>query len=307
MASTQQPQVHRPSAESSEPRGEQTGSIATGFDTTRTCIECGARSFSRSDRGEWYCDACGVVHTTTELEFTEPGWTPRDQRRTGPAATVSRVSVGTSIGRLENGSTPSWAVYNERLTYEQRTLSEGLRELRAVATALEATDDVTEQAAYLFRRVADEGLLVGHSMEAMAAACLHAAARENRAPFPLKHVEEASPVECARIKSAYSKLVREFELEVAPPSPGAFVSRFASDADLSTEVWRRATELIELLVADGKHVGQSPTGVAAATLYGAAKELGEEITQEELASVAYVSVVTLSRQWQTVKPYTDEA
>lgn len=60
------------------------------------------------------------------------------------------------------------------------------------------------------------------------------------------------------------------------------------------------------MIEDGSHVGQSPTGVAAAALYGAAVESGTEITQQELADVAHVSVVTLSRQWQTIETYLED-
>lgn len=304
-SASQQPPADRTVQESSQNQTEQTPSAAIAFDTSGTCIECGAQSFRRSGSGEWYCDACGVVHTEARIKFSEPGWQPRDQRRTGPATSVSRVSIGTIVGRPHSESTPSWAAYNNRLTHEQRTLREGLRELRAVATALEATTELTEQAAYLFRCVTSEDMLVGHSIEAMAAVCLHATARENQTPFPLKQVEAASPVDESRIKSAYSKLVRELELQIPPPSPSAFVPRFASEAGFSVEVRRRATELVETLIEDGEHIGQNPMGVAAAALYAAAKEHDEDILQEKLATIAFVSVVTLSRQWQTVKRYTN--
>lgn len=90
---------------------------------------------------------------------------------------------------------------------------------------------------------------------------------------------------------------------MAPPLPTAFVPRFASEAGLSDPVRKRGLEISEALIEEQVHVGQSPTGVAAAALYAAAKERDESVTQNELASVAYVSVVTLSRQWQTVRDY----
>jgi transcription initiation factor TFIIB len=168
-------------------------------------------------------------------------------------------------------------------------------------TALEASDPIAERSAYLFRRVAERGLLVGHSLEAMAAACVHATARETGMPFPLKQVAANSPVDQSDIRSAFGKLLREFDIQIAPPLPTDFIPRFASDADLSNEVRERANQIARVLIEDEVHVGQSPTGVAAAVLYGAAKEWGQPVTQEELATIAYVSVVTLSRQWQRVQ------
>lgn len=283
------------------------GAPAEGFDTSSTCIECGDQSFTRSDAGEWYCEVCGVVHTRTELEFSDPGWISRDERRTGPAKSIARVSVGTRIGDSGGAGESFWAQHNKRLSHENQTLRHGLRELRALANGLETTESLTRRAAYLFRRVADEGLLVGHSLEAMAAACIHATAREHHVPFPLDQIADASPVAIDDIKSAVSKLLREFDLQVAPPLPTAFIARFASEAGLSSDVRQRGLQLSYALIEDGAHVGQSPTGVAAAALYGAAKECGVDVTQDDLASVAFVSVVTLSRQWQTVRTYLEDA
>jgi transcription initiation factor TFIIB len=216
------------------------------------------------------------------------------------------VTVGTVIGDLEDGGTPRWAQYNKRLQHNQETLRHGLKELRALAAALEANDSITEQSATLFRRAADEDLLVGRSLEAMAAACIHAVARDHQRPYPLKQVADVSPVETDAIRSAFSKLVREFELRVAPPLPTSFIPRFATEVGLSHEVRQRAIQLAETTIEDGSHVGQSPTGVAAAALYGAARQYDESITQAELAEVAHVSVVTLSRQWQTIETLLDD-
>lgn len=279
---------------------------AQDFDTASTCLECGEQSFTQSTAGEWYCNACGAVHTQTELERSEPGWTPRQQRRAGPAPSVSRVSVGTKIGDWNSG-VAFWSRYNKRLNHENRTLHHGLKEIRALASALEATEVLTEQSAYLFRRVADNGLLVGHSVESMAAACLHVTARERHVPFPFKQIGNVSPVSLKNIKSAVSKLLQEYDLQVAPPEPTAFLARFASEVNLSNETRQCAHRIARTMINEEEHIGQSPTGVAAAILYGAARECGDDVMQEELASVAFVSVVTLSRQWQIVKNYLDEA
>jgi transcription initiation factor TFIIB len=158
----------------------------------------------------------------------------------------------------------------------------------------------------LFRRAVDAGLLVGQSIEAVTAACIHVTARENGVPYPLKQIADVSPVKTSAIRTAFSKLVREFSLKIIPPMPTAFIARFASAMGLSYKTRRLAFQLVDDLVEDEQHVGQSPTGVAAAALYGAAKASGESVTQERLAVVAFVSVVTLSRHWQVVKQYVDE-
>lgn len=217
---------------------------------------------------------------------------------------MSRVNIGSKVGGGSDGA-PFWAKYNDRLDSDTETLHHGLRELRALAAALEANDALVEQAAYLFRRAADDGLLVGLSIEAVAAGCLHVTGRERHAPLPLDQVGEASPVTVSDIKTAFSKLLREYDLQVAPPLPTGFIERFGSAAGLPTAIRLRARQLAESLIEEEAHVGQSPTGMAAAAIYGAAKESGADITQQELASIAFVSEVTLSRQWQTIQEVTE--
>jgi transcription initiation factor TFIIB len=175
--------------------------------------------------------------------------------------------------------------------------------VRSLAIALEASGTVIDRASYLFRRATDEGLLVGQSIEAVAAACIHAAARDAGTPFPLAQISARSPVEKSAITSAFYKIVRELELPIAPPEPAEFVPRIASEVGMSVSIRECALDILEQLVEDEEHVGQSPAGVAVAALYGASREEGRTVTQAELADAAYVSVVTLSRQWQTVEEY----
>lgn len=278
---------------------------ATEFDTSSTCIECGADSFARGDAGEWFCEVCGAVHTAAELEFTEPGWKPQDQRRVGPASSVTRVSVGTCIG-THDGSSERWTQYNKRLSAERQTLHRGLKEVRALAAALETPGTATERAAYLFRRAADDGLLVGRSIEAVAAGALHAAARENETPVPLGIIEDATTANRNSIMSSFSTLIQAFNLRVKPPRPATFVGRIATAASLPDVTLKHGRTIVREFEDAGHHVGQSPPGVAAACLYAAAREQDTGVTQEQLAAAASVSTVTVSRQWQQVSDFLNE-
>jgi transcription initiation factor TFIIB len=111
---------------------------------------------------------------------------------------------------------------------------------------------------------------------------------------------EVSPVSESDISNAYRKLVSEFELGMNVPVPENFVDRIGSEVSLSLH------KILQAVTDAGEHIGQSPPGMAAAALYGAAMEAKIEITQAEVAEAAGVSVVTLSRQWQTIKSVLEE-
>lgn len=255
----------------------------------------------RSTSGEWYCEACGAVQTRADVQQQDPGWVDEADRRAGPSTGPSEIQVGSSVGVPWNDEGGRWARYNERLSYRNKRLLDSLREIRALTTTLELTDSTCDEAALLFRKAAEDGLLQGRSVEGMAAACVYTAARRNEEPVTFKWLADVSPVEKSDITGSYRKLLSAFDLKMRVPVPVEFVDRIGSDAGLSVLVRNRAREMLNAVRAENEHIGQSPPGMAAAALYGAGTECGTDITQEEIADVAGISVVTLSRQWQIIK------
>ena len=61
----------------------------------------------------------------------------------------------------------------------ERNLAHGLGEVRRLASALELSDSVRDQACQLFRSAQNEDLLRGRSIEAIAAASVYGACRCN--------------------------------------------------------------------------------------------------------------------------------
>jgi transcription initiation factor TFIIB len=238
--------------------------------------------------------------------MTEPGWQPVSERRAGPPSSVSRESVGTVIGRgNDDPDAARLAKYNNRLDHRTRALKEGLNEVRSLCSALELPETTETHAAHLYRRAHSARILQGRSQESISAACVYTAARNYHQPVTLTDVADASPVEEATISGAYRVLLRELDIGLRPPEPTDFLAKIAATADLPYRVQRRARKLLEQVMADQRHVGQSPTGVAAAALYAAARALDVSVTQAALADAAGVGTVTVSRQWQSFTDYLD--
>jgi transcription initiation factor TFIIB len=246
------------------------------------------------------------VQTEGDVEQQSPSWTDDEDRRTGPSTGPAKVSIGSAVGSPWSNEGGRWARYNKRLSYQHQRLLDSLTEIRALTSSLELSGDTRDEAAHHFRKAANAGLLQGRSIEAVAAACVYIAARRNEQPLTFTWVAEASPVEQSEITSTYRKLLGELDLEMRVPVPAEFVDRIGSDAGLPITVRNRARDLLAAVRDAGDHIGQSPPGLAAAALYGAATEVEFDITQADLADAAGVSVVTLSRQWQTVKQARDD-
>lgn len=268
------------------------------------CPECEARAVERASDGSTYCRECGLVRSGVPVELTEPGWRPLSERRAGPPSSVSRESVGTVIGRGGDGRKAARLIkYNNRLDHQTRALKEGLNEVRSLCSALELPETTKDHAAHLYRRSLSAQIIRGRSQESISAACVYTAARKYHQPVTLNDVADASPVEESTISGAYRVLLRELGIGLQPPEPTDFLAKVAATAGIPYRVQRRAKELLETAMADQRHVGQSPSGVAAASLYAAATSLDVNVTQVALAEAAGVGMVTISRQWQSFADY----
>ncbi|MFB6354319.1 MAG: hypothetical protein ABEJ92_09555, partial [Halobacteriales archaeon] len=106
-------------------------------------------------------------------------------------------------------------------------------------------------------------------------------------------------------KRTYRYIVRELKLEVQPADPENYVSRFATDLDLSPEATRRARELLRAAKEEGVHSGKSPVGLAAAAVYAAALLTNEKVTQAEVREVTDVSEVTIRNRYQELLEASD--
>ena len=85
------------------------------------------------------------------------------------------------------------------------------------------------------------------------------------------------------------------DIDVEPVRAEDFVSRYASDLEVSGEVQAEARRIILEARDQGLTSGRSPDGVAAAAIYMAAKSEGEKLTQREVAETAGVTEVTIRK------------
>ncbi|GGN24969.1 transcription initiation factor IIB [Halarchaeum nitratireducens] len=283
-------------------------------DQTNGCPECGGRV--ETNTVETVCEECGLVLEEHAVDHSgEPVYDDEDER-TGAPLTAAHHDRGlsTTIGwkRDANGNTLSAKKRRQlgRLRREQkrgrfrskqeRNLSHGLGEVQRIGSVLDVDNTLREQACQLFRSAQSEDLLVGRSIEAMAAASVYAACRCNGRTLPLADVVEAARVGENRVTNAYATLNENLGLPAQPMQPHAYLPRLASDLDVPQRVQRRARALTEHAEDECIPQGASPTGFAAACLYHAAQEAEYRLTQTEVADVAGVTTTTVRNHRETL-------
>lgn len=295
---------------------ESTGKTLTA---TATCPDCDGRVVA--DGGERHCTDCGLIVDEYQIDH---GATKRqapdaddDPRHIGSPRTRTMHDGGltTTIGRYRDGTGKTLDGKTRRRlrrlrtqqrrarhgSKRERNLELGLQEVSRMIGALDLTDSLEEQAATMFRRAQDDDLLVGRSVEEMAAASVHAACRCAGLPRSIAEVGAVARVASARVRSAYKVLNEELGLPAVPPTPREFVLKYASALDVDGRVRKRALDLADHAVETGVANGRRPSGIAAACLYHAAREHGQTRRQVDVAETAGVSSVTLRARWKELR------
>jgi transcription initiation factor TFIIB len=212
-----------------------------------------------------------------------------------------RDSYGRSLSTMERLNIMRLQKWNIRARVHssaERNLSQATNELTRLSDELHIPEDVEENAARIYRKALDKGLIRGRSIPSIAAASLYAACRLTRIPRSLNAIVEASTRNRKEISRCYRLLQRELEIKMPVDDPAKYVSKIASQSGLSQKTQNTAMELLQKAKKIKADVGKSPAGMAAAALYTVSIMKGERITQKELAKAAEVTEVTVRNRYK---------
>ncbi|MCT9098162.1 transcription initiation factor IIB family protein [Haloarchaeobius sp. HME9146] len=180
----------------------------------------------------------------------------------------------------------------------EQNLSRGCREVSRLSGMLDLSRTVREEASTLFRAAQTADLLLGRSVEAMAAACVYATCRCRG--LGRTREEVLCCVECPAglVDACYRALQKQFQLDTQPTSYDARLSRLLSELDVPDDLSRRARELGRRAREQGLTNGRRPSGIAAACLYLAVREARYPLTQKAIADAAGSTATTLRARYR---------
>ncbi|WP_336035990.1 transcription initiation factor IIB [Halobacterium yunchengense] len=279
-----------------------------------TCPEC--QGVVRQRDTERVCSDCGLVVSEDRIdrgpEWRQFGDDDTNPERTGAPLTRARHDRGlsTEIGRStrvkgrkrrrlarmrrqhKRASIPSKADRNQ--VY-------GFTEIRRLVGKLDLPRSVRDQACALFDSAQSEGLLRGRSIEGFAAAAVYAVCRTNSLSRTQGELEAVARADGDELSAAYDAMNRELGLPTGPIDPREYLPRYATELDVPQAVESRAREYVAEAEDRNLVAGRNPSGVAAACLYTAARDLEEPLTQADAADVADVTPVTLRSTYEDLE------
>ena len=283
-----------------------------------TCPECDGRV--KNDGEETVCTECGLVVDDERID-RGPEWrafdaAEKDEKSRVGAPTTKMMhddglstnigwqdkdAYGNSLSGRQRRKVQRMRTWNERFrtrNSKERNLKQALGEIERMSSALGLPQNVRETASMIYRQALKDDMLPGRSIEGIATASLHAAARMERLPRSVDEIAAVSRVDEEEFKRAYRYINRELELEIQPPDPNEYLPRFASELDVDEETKLRARRLLETGKRANLHSGKSPVGLAAAAIYAAAQFTPDALTQSEVAKATDISEVTIRNRYQ---------
>jgi transcription initiation factor TFIIB len=283
------------------------------------CPDCGGSEFiTDMETGEIACSQCGLV-LQEEMLDQKPEWrafTPEERRskvRVGSPSTLRQFDKGLSTTfqpykdtygktlpvkeRLKMQRLRKWNIRARMHSSVERNLSQAMHELTLLTDKLRIPPDVEENAALIYRKALERGLVRGRSIKGIAAASLYAACRLTRTPRSLKQIVEASTRNRKEIARCFRLIQRELNLSMPIDDPIKYVPKIASQVKLSQKAQNLAIQLLQQAADIKADVGKGPAGVAAAALYIASIMTGKKVTQKDLANAAGVTEVTVRNRY----------
>jgi transcription initiation factor TFIIB len=287
---------------------------------TTVCPECHYKIFHKdTSRAEIVCENCGLVIDENLMDYG-PEWRAfdsddRDKKiHTGAPITPllhdkgltttigwrNTDSYGKSIPNKNRSQIYRLRQWQKRIrtgSHAERNLIHALSTLNRIASTMTLPRNARENAAILYRKILGQNLVKGRSSDAIIAACVYAACRQNGIPRSLDEVEIASGIPRKELGRTYRFLAQSLRLRLNPTSPMDYISRYANQLKLGTTVQTKARELIQK--AEEKEIlsGRGPQGIAAAALYIAAILCGEQKTQKTIAGTVGVTEVTIRNRY----------
>ena len=287
------------------------------------CPECGSNLLVHSESGEIVCGNCGLV-ISEEIFDRGPEWrafTPEEKAeksRVGSPISILHADKGLptvidkvgkdAFGRKVDIETRmqmlrlrKWQTRTQYQSPIERNLLQALAELDRIADKLHLPEDLQEEAAEIYRKALEKGLVRGRSISAIVAAAAYAACRKYDKPRSLKEIAAVSRVKKKDIARCYRLLVQELDIRMPIPDPKNYVPKIAAKAGIPERTQMEAIRILNETEKRGAVVGKDPIGIAAAALYIACVLTGVKKTQKDVAEAAGVTEVTVRNRYKGLK------
>lgn len=193
---------------------------------------------------------------------------------------------------------------NEMLV--ESNLKIAIGKLDVLKNKLALSNTLKEKAIHLYKKIIEKNIPKGRSVDAMVAATIYAACRDSETPRTLNDITEATGLRKNSIAKCYRAILVTLNLQMPVSNIEQCVSRIAKEMRISEKVKQYTMKILDNAQKRNHLAGKDPMGVAAAAIYLASMDIGEKISQGELAKTAMLTEVTIRNRCKGLRSISKE-
>lgn len=266
--------------------------------------------------GDMVCPDCGlvvgdrVIDVGSEWRTFSNEKSSTDRSRVGaaenPLLEGKELSTYISTASLKPGSGDSNSGYSKwqksGMLPSDRSLVTAFREISTMADRLNLPKSIVERCNSLFKQVHEEKHLKGRANDAVAAACLYIACRQEEVPRSFKEICAVSRHPKKEIGRCFKLIRQATNTQVNTVSTSDFMSRYCTNLSLPPNVQKAASYIAQKAVELDLAPGRVYLSIAAAAIYMASQASDVKKTQKEVGDVVGVADSTIRQSYRLLYP-----
>ncbi|PNH12555.1 putative transcription initiation factor IIB-like protein [Tetrabaena socialis] len=189
------------------------------------------------------------------------------------------------------------------MTYRERSLYSVCDTLAISATRNGIQPVILEEAKSMYKRISELKISRGENRQAIIASCIYMACKTNGVPRSIKEIAEMFDVRVHCMTKACKTFQDLLNISVVSSAPIDFVNRFCCKLNASEDFIAACRKVIQKASAMELLVEYTPPSAVAGCIMLCSDALNAGIPKKQIASVCQISVVTISKCYKHLRPF----
>ncbi|KAL5724762.1 hypothetical protein ACHQM5_007982 [Ranunculus cassubicifolius] len=286
------------------------------------CPECRRRTHVNLDHaaGDTICVECGLVLEAHLIDETSEWRTfanesgDNDPVRVGGPSNPLLADSGltTHIAKPNGGGSgdflsSSLGRWQNRGANSDRGIIQAFKHIGILCDRLGLVATIKDRANEIYKKVEDLKSIRGRNQEAILAACLYIACRQEDRPRTVKEICSAAGATKKEVGRAKEFIVKQLEVEMGQSMEmgtihaGDFLRRFCSHLGMSNAAIKAAQEAVQK--SEEIDIRRSPISIAAAVIYMITQLSDEKKPLKDIMLATGVAEGTIRNSYKDLYPY----
>lgn len=263
--------------------------------------------------GDTVCSECGLVLEAHSIDETSEWRTfanesgDNDPVRVG--GPTNPLLPGSALVTMisKNGASGDFSRWQTRGSNPDRSLIQAFKAIGIMSDRLGLVATIKDRANEIYKKVEDQKPLRGRNQDAIVAACLYIACRQEDKPRTVKEIcSVANGATKKEIGRAKEFIVKQLEVEMGlsiglPINAGDFLRRFCSHLGMTNQAVKAAQEAVQ--GSEDLDIRRSPISVAAAVIYMITQLADDKKPLKDISIATGVAEGTIRNSYKDLYPY----